>query len=301
LSWPHSCALGEVEVRRLALACETGSAVTHQISQRDWFDELLSAELYRLFSDPVISALSTLLSFSRSGLLLARAGDLAQASADLDRAWRSLPCIEDEAARRLGAAFVNAAQAYLLYREGRFNDALACLRSAYLDDLYVEEHGVSVMLMHRVQLINNMVRIEARRGEREAASRFGTAVLTYLEKPASDAMARLAAPWSEGWRRSLADIPAPFVCQMHSQIASEHVLVGAVSWTAVNSLVPDVQVQLWAIVDAGLRSFRLHEVADEAERLLSRGAWPSIPMWRDAATRISAFIARSDSEAGGSS
>ncbi|BDA83872.1 hypothetical protein Sa4125_14140 [Aureimonas sp. SA4125] len=283
-------ALNEAQVISLARACEIGSTARVRVSQRDWFDEMLSAELYRLLPGPTIEALSVARSLSRSALLRARGGELTRATADLDCASRCIERIDAEPARRLGAAFADATRAYLCYREGHLDDALSCLKTAYLDDLHVERCGVGVLLMHRVQLINNMIRIETRRGAREIASGIGARVLTYLERPDPAVMLKLGDPWSEGWRPCLSDIPKPLICQMHGQIASEHVLVGGAAQTAIDGPAPDIQVALWATVDLGLRNRMLHEVADDAARLLSRGARPSLPLWRDVATRIGSYI-----------
>ena len=192
-------------------------------------------------------------------------------------------------------------RAYLSYKEKRTQLALDLLTKAYETDLLLEDDGFSILLMHRVQLLNNYMRMEAGSGSRLTALILGHQVLDYLESKTAATLAELPPPWSLGWRDIHDFGESGLVADMHNQIGTEHAtLLRSVpsshptrtayySWKPF-ALVPATQANLWRAYDAARSGGSVSLCVNAAVALLRRGPLPSEALWQSAASELAALI-----------
>ncbi len=118
------------------------------------------------------------------GLRLARAGRLEEASEFFDRCWEDLAQARDSRrAHLLAKAPLEAAHAYLEYKRGQPALARSRIFSAMDADLELESDDDDFILleMHRLQLAQNLMRIDLRSGEPQRALRLAGQILAYTE------------------------------------------------------------------------------------------------------------------------
>jgi hypothetical protein len=117
---------------------------------------------------------------------------------------------------RVGTSFQRAAEAYLHYRKEEISRAITCVMEALsLDEELIEQAGYAILALHRVQLVHNLMRIEAVTGSPIRASELGFALLEYLERRNIDNLPGC-------WRPADLDaIPVLLVERMFVQIVSE--------------------------------------------------------------------------------
>ena len=167
----------------------------------------------------------------RQGLLAARRGDLAaadqlfaEANVLLDLEKPSLEC------SLLCKSFQGAAEAYLDYRRSDFDKAIARIYEVLAIDLVLEEkYGYAILHLHRIQLLHNLMRVEARRAHLEEAINLGYQLLDYLEGKSE------ALPIFEAWdSMRVTSLPLQLVEGMFAQITEEIavILTGKERWIA---------------------------------------------------------------------
>jgi tetratricopeptide (TPR) repeat protein len=158
------------------------------------FNRIIEEHMERL---PIAERLLAAWSRNRSfdGLAAARNGDLATADQLLTEAmgaFRRLDVCAISGALARSAYW--ASRAYLFYRRNQFDDAQEALYQANSADLRLIEHGISIMHVHRVQLVQNLARIEIRRGNGVLAAAYTRRLLDHLDgKPIPELP--LAGPW----------------------------------------------------------------------------------------------------------
>lgn len=120
---------------------------------------------------------------SFQGLHLAREGRLEAAAACLDSGRQALAKTRSSAVGQLMATSVlESALAYLDYRQTRFDQARARLLRSLDDDLaLVQDEGLGLLEVHRIQSAQNLMRLEFRVGRAEVACSIGGSILGYLE------------------------------------------------------------------------------------------------------------------------
>lgn len=168
------------------------------------------------------------------GVSEARRDHLDEATRLLAVGRVALGCPElSEEGRRLGISMLESAQAYLCYREGKFEEAKGRVCLAMDMDLILEQdEDYAILEMHRIQAAQNLVRIDLRAGFPERAFALAGCILAYLEGSTD----RL--PVHCSWQQeTLRRIPLWNRRAMAAQIANEaavslHQWPGLVRWDA---------------------------------------------------------------------
>lgn len=118
----------------------------------------------------------------REGLKAAKEGRFLAARADFNLARRCLRKVETAEVRLVGASSYLAAVAYLQYRQLKPAQARRLAEQALTIDVRLEsEFALGIMYAHRIQLVHNLVRVEARFGSSRRAIELGVALLDQLE------------------------------------------------------------------------------------------------------------------------
>jgi hypothetical protein len=154
---------------------------------------------------------------AQAGLLAARRGELASARQSLGEAFtsrRGLP--ERQGAAAFCQSVSSAAEAYLLYREGKYKDAREALRLSNEADLVLLSLGVTAAHLHRAQLVHNLVRLEARCGAFSLAEDLADRLTDHLQGASTEL------PMAGPWEPQMVDAcPIELVAAMIYQVASE--------------------------------------------------------------------------------
>lgn len=115
-----------------------------------------------------------------------------------------------------GVSGFQPAAAYVDYRLGDWESAAGRLGCAMDASLELEEAGLPVMQMHRIQQGHNLLRMDLRRGQRADAVRLAGLLAAYLEQRLD------GLPFHRGWRpRSLRAVPRSLLRLMIHQVVSE--------------------------------------------------------------------------------
>jgi hypothetical protein len=287
----------------LVKAFRLGSQISRQILNRDLFNERLTVLVTAHLGDHDRQALIQIQREGSQGLLAARlrAADAARNHFETgERLLAALPMNHE--AQLCAESFFCAQKAYFAYTENRYQDSTALIRRAFENDMILEmRYGLEILLMHRVQLVNNLMRIEARRGNWREALVLGGLLLQYLEDPEDRAVRKLPKPWNQEWRGDLESIPAELLGAMHAQIAGEEVQIFRRVQSALRT-VDDIagifdcsspartQIGRWRDfqiirVDPGRGDF-----VSAASALLRNGCVPSEPLWRSVATDVISLL-----------
>ncbi|MFH7029790.1 MAG: hypothetical protein ACHBN1_31625 [Heteroscytonema crispum UTEX LB 1556] len=117
--------------------------------------------------------------------------------------------------------FLEAAEAYLDYRRGDFDQAYARISKALAIDVVLEEeYGYEILHLHRIQLLHNLVRSDARRMQFASAIELACQLLGYLEGTSE------VLPLSGSWgSEHIARQPSELVAAMFGQITDEVALI----------------------------------------------------------------------------
>jgi hypothetical protein len=121
-------------------------------------------------------------------------------------------------------SFLEQAEAYLNYRRGDFDQARnRTFEALAIDMVLEEEYGYEILLLHRIQLVHNLVRINARCICFDHAIELACKILSYLE----GASEVLPIPGSWGCERVARQSPE-LVAAMFAQVTGEvaQILVG---------------------------------------------------------------------------
>ena len=119
----------------------------------------------------------------RRALVEARRGHLFIARQAL---WESQSiayseCLSEEA-RLIITSFNNAVEAYMQYKDSKFAAAIDLVYDALgRDYILVTRFGYGILILHRVQLAHNLMRIYLRQGRTQAAIELACGLLRYVE------------------------------------------------------------------------------------------------------------------------
>lgn len=152
------------------------------------------------------------------GLRAARNGSFDAALIQYGHAEEYLSLLKGEMrlAWLLGASSYEAGVAYLDFRMGHFGQAYERLDRAMDADLELEQAGLPVMLMHRIQQGHNLARMDMHLGRRRAAVELAGVSLAYLEHRID------SLPYHHSWGlRVLRAVPRTLIRDMIIQIISE--------------------------------------------------------------------------------
>jgi hypothetical protein len=152
------------------------------------FDQLLMAAVStriplaeQLHSRVASAARSRALKAARNGQLVVAQQALDEGAAILTHEMLSTEC------RMLIETFHEAVAAYLDYRRDEHDAARRRVyRAMSIDNDLIKQYGYEIMELHRIQLGHNLVRIEARVGDRVKAAQLCAGLLTYLEGSGED-------------------------------------------------------------------------------------------------------------------
>lgn len=159
---------------------------------------------------------------SQRGLLAARRGQIAMADQSFGEARailrsRKLSLESDLICR----SFQAAAEAYLDYRRRAVDQARNRVHEALAIDVVLEgEYGYDILHLHRIQLVHNLMRIDAGCMHFEDAIDLGCRLLNYLE--GGPEILPGPGPWGSTHIRSL---PPEIVTAMFGQVTGEVALV----------------------------------------------------------------------------
>ena len=156
------------------------------------------------------------------GLIAARRRQLAVAQQLLEEARTPLEMDKlSNEGKLLHQSFLEQSEAYLDYRQNNFEQVYHRTDAALaLDVVLQSEYGYDILLMHRIQLLHNLVRTEARRMNFEKAIILASELLNYLDGN----LESLSTPHPWG-SEALAKQPQELICAMFAQIASEIALI----------------------------------------------------------------------------
>lgn len=152
------------------------------------------------------------------GLSLAREGRIEESHARYMKALESLARLGNGArlAHNLGVSTYRAGIAYLDFRRGQLDSARENLVCAMEADVELEDAGLSVMQMHRVQQGHNLARMELRLGTRMAAVKLAGLLLAYMERQV------MSLPFHRSWNpKVLREVPLALVRAMIHQVVGE--------------------------------------------------------------------------------
>lgn len=121
------------------------------------------------------------------GLRASRSGDNTSAEQSMQEARAELGLEElSPEARLLVTTLHEAAEAYLLYRTARFEEAhAALLKSLAATNTLQVDHGYTFTEPRRIHLVRNLIHMESRRGRLDEALELALPLLSYIEGNAS--------------------------------------------------------------------------------------------------------------------
>ncbi|MEH2239141.1 hypothetical protein [Nostoc sp.] len=201
-----------------------GRAKPIQIPQgsADLFSEKLQALMARRLLLPDQLLLRRYTNACNQGLMAARHRQLITAEQLFTEA--RIPLQMDtlsHEAKLLHQSFMEQSEAYLDYCHDDFDKVYSRIEKALALDVILEaEYGYDILLMHRIQLLHNLVRTEARRLNFEGAIALASEILGYL----NGQLETLPTPHPWGFER-MGLQPSKLVTAMFAQITSEVALI----------------------------------------------------------------------------
>jgi hypothetical protein len=292
-------------LRELILAFRVGSQISAPTLTRDLFNDRLNRMIAARCRECDRQALILIQSESSQGLNAARARKQESAGRHFATAHRLLETLPiSEEAYLCAESSMCAQKAYFVYTRSRYEEAIRLIGRSFANDSRLErQFGFDILLMHRIQLLNNLMRIHAQRNKWREALALGAVVLRYLEDPTDSAIRSLEPPWNQGWSDTLDCIPIELVRATHAQIAREEVQVfhrvedackaTQVSLDALSLFAPRgtaTQIESWM----NFQIIRLHPSRGDylaaASSVLRRGRMPSDPLWRSVASHVTQML-----------
>jgi tetratricopeptide (TPR) repeat protein len=298
--WPSAAVMND-----LILAFHAGSRTLRQMPDRDLFNERLSQLIAEHFDDTDRAGLKLVGGEGAHGLRAARARSAETARQHFETGEKLLDTLPmSEGARKMARSAFLAQQAYYVYTKGRYAQSIALLSEAFSINLWLEsKRGIDILLGHRIQLLNNVMRIEARRGRWQEALALGSTLLRYIEDPRDGSIRSLGPSWNKGWRDCLDFIPSDLSTNTHAQIAAEQVVVldRAEEQQAGDR---EIASALRAMLSTGTKSqvdswmrFRLARLSPDKEdyfpaaiTAVKRGSVPSAPLWYSVAHDVTNLL-----------
>lgn len=205
-------------------------------------------------------------------------------------------------ARTLAEALLWAREAGSEACAGRFEWGVEMLETAIDSDLLCEHAGLEIMLIHRVRIAGERMRIERRRGRLGDALLLGAGLLHYLERPTEPPGAGLGPAWRIGWRDHRGVIEPALVSEAHRQIAEQQVnflgeLEARGATEAVLQLrrfvpVQPSQAQRWTLFQVTRLEGDDERLNEAARAVMAPGPHPSAPLWRSVAAGMLAGSTR---------
>ncbi|MBD2445601.1 hypothetical protein H6G76_00245 [Nostoc sp. FACHB-152] len=177
--------LSETAFKNYKLGSIKPSAMTHR--DGDKVNQLISYELFNIidkrFSVKEKFLLNRINQARSQALNVARQGDIATAEQLMEKVRTTWDINQVSAeVNLLYKSFQAAAEAYLDYRRSDFAQAWSHITEAIITDAVLEtEYGYQVLFAHRLHLVQNLVRSEARGGRIKEAVKLGSQLLAYLE------------------------------------------------------------------------------------------------------------------------
>ena len=155
--------------------------------------------------------------YCSKGLSAAREGRLDDSLVHYEQARQRLDLLEDsQLAWLLGASSYQAGIAYLDFRRGYVELAHERLDSAMDADSKLEQVGLPIMQLHRIQQGHNLARMALRLGRRETAIGLAGILLAYMERRTDDL------PYHRDWSSKLLQaVPRSLLKAMIHQIIGE--------------------------------------------------------------------------------
>jgi hypothetical protein len=156
------------------------------------------------------------------GLLAARRGELKAAAYYFEIAQTPLYKKElSYASALLFESFLEQARSYLLCKSGEFEQAQISINKSISNDIALEQHSSAMDLtLHRIQLIHNLVRLEAYCGNIDYAVELACQILRYL----SGTSESIAVMGDWGYQR-VKNQPHDDVSAMFVQVAGELAII----------------------------------------------------------------------------
>jgi len=204
-------------------------------------------------------------------------------------------------------SFYEAAHAYLDYRLGDEREACSRLVRAMEIDVELERaHGVTILYLHRVQLLHNRMRVDMRSGRVEVAVDLGARMVGHLQGFAPT-MLELPPPCGD----VLGDAPRATVEAMILQVAGDVAVAltgadaddGVAHIDSVQSMVGVgvaplmVRVHLWACAKMAFLTRKQRDFVEYAERMLRDGRGEVGLLWDAVLVDVLAWC-RNEPEAG---
>lgn len=286
-------------------AFRVGSQISRPTLTRDLFNERLTEIVMARLGECDRQALISIQNEGSKGLNAARSRKEELAQHHFMAAQQLLETLPICSVAYLCAeSFVCAQKAYFIYTQNQYKDAITLIERSFSNDTLLElQYDLDILLMHRVQLINNLMRIEARRNNWQEALALGTALLRYLEDPRDRAVRSLAPPWDRGWSDNLGFIPTELVRATHAQIAREEVQVfhraeaacksALEPLGALSSLSPPeaaTQIESWMNFQITRLDPGRGDYLSAASSVLRRGSMPSEPLWWSVANDVTRML-----------
>ncbi|MBH8563494.1 hypothetical protein I8748_15085 [Nostoc sp. CENA67] len=184
----------------------------------DSIDESLSMLMRTRLSSTDRLLISKFSNARQRGLLAARRGDFnaAESAFTAARLLLKLKQLSDEGSL-LYQSFLEQAEAYLDYRRGEFEQARNRIYQALEIDMILEEkYGYEIVLFGRIQLVHNLVRIDAGCMELHRSTKLAFQILGYLD----GILDTLPIPGLWGYERVKRQ-RAEFVAAMFAQVTGE--------------------------------------------------------------------------------
>jgi hypothetical protein len=197
---------------------QTASAVR----QGDPFSDELYARIENRLSLSEQLLLHRALSDRDAALLAVRTGQLAMANQLFAEARRALHSNAlSQEGKLLHQSLLYQSETYLDYRQGEFALVRSKTETALSIDILLEDHyGYDLFHLHRIQLLHNLVRTDARCQDYDRALELAGQILGYLEGQREDV------PMSNAWgSERMARQPVELVRMMIAQITSEIALI----------------------------------------------------------------------------
>lgn len=245
----------------------------------------------------------------REGLKAAREGRFSAARSDLNIARRCLREIDTVEVRLVGASSYLAALAYLQYQQRRPVQARRLVEQALTIDVRLEnEFAIDIIYAHRIQLVHNLVRVEARFGTVQGATDLGMAVLEQLEGRVD------AGPTSHPWdqydhrkvdatlRHLLFTMVISDIALLQLQAGPHSVVEASGTYRRHLAHCPEEQWQLFADGHAWLTlraspSHTIPESLNFASEYLERGVRASPILWYETAMFAALQLRNTDTSA----
>jgi len=179
---------------------------------------------------------------------------------------------------------------------GRFEWGVEMLETAIDRDLLCEHAGLEIMLIHRVRIAAERMRIERRRGRLGDALLLGAGLLHYLERPTEPPGAGLGPAWRIGWRDHRAVIDPALVSEAHRQIAEQQANFLA-EFEARDAAAAVLQLRRFSSAQPSQAErwtrFQIARLEGDDERMneatravMAAGPHPSAPLWRSVAAGV---------------